>query len=217
MSLILEIIKLLKMTEVLPLFSTPLYRSKISIDNQSLFDRISSEKFVDTDNNKFSKRTLNTNLLLEKEYEDIYKLVVSHLNNFVYKKLNLDCILKCNCSWALIGAKGSVTDLHLHPNAIFSGIYYVKSNKDNGHLHFSVPQSTPTYCSSTVQIESKQFNYLNAKAYAMEALTGDIFIFPSHMYHNVTENKSSEERCAISFNFFVYDLYCGDPTAQLKL
>ena len=47
------------MTTIHPLFSTPLYQSAISIDNEELYNRICQENFVDTNKNVKSKRTVN--------------------------------------------------------------------------------------------------------------------------------------------------------------
>lgn len=205
------------MSNIFPVFSVPLYQSKISIDNKNLYDRICRENFIDTNKNVKSKRTVNQNILLEHSYQDIYTEIKSCLHQFVHSELKLSCNLKCVCSWAVLGETGSITHNHLHTNSVFSGIYYVKSNKDNGDLMFSVPQTHNTFCNSVIELEPTEYNILNSKSWKFVPESGEIYIFPSHMYHGVTENKSSETRCCIAFNFFIDGMFSSDPTSQLHV
>ena len=205
------------MTTIHPLFSTPLYQSAISIDNEELYNRICQENFVDTNKNVKSKRTVNQNILLEDSYQDIYTEIKSCLQHFVHSELKLSCSLKCVCSWAVLGETGSITHNHLHTNAVFSGIYYVRSAKDNGDLIFSVPQTHNTFCNSVVELEPTEYNIFNSKSWKFVPESGQIYIFPSHMYHGVSENKSSETRCCIAFNFFIDGMFSSDPTSQLHV
>jgi uncharacterized protein (TIGR02466 family) len=205
------------MSVVYPLFSLPLYTSSISIDNARLYNCILSEKFLNTNKNKNSKRTEHQNILLQPNYSEIYAEILQSFEDYSLNYLKINSKFKCVCSWAVLGERGSITSNHLHPNSVFSGIYYVKSNKDNGDLLFSVPQTHNTFCNSVIELQPFEFNTLNSKTWKITPNTGDIFIFPSHMYHGVSENKSDEIRCCISFNFFIDGMFSSEPTSQLNV
>lgn len=205
------------MTLLHPLFSIPVYQSKIEFDNNELLNKVLSSELVCTNKNSNCKRTVNQDILLDANYSDLYDKILEKFYDYVYKQLKLDCKFKCVCSWAVVGNRGSITDNHLHPNSIFSGIYYIKSNKDNGDLIFSVPQTHNTISNSVMEMEVTDYNIFNSKVWKFTPHTGDIFIFPSHLYHGVSENKSDEIRCGISFNFFVDGKVSTDPTSKLNV
>jgi|TARA_Y100001951_G_C11253555_1_gene247961 uncharacterized protein (TIGR02466 family) len=101
--------------------------------------------------------------------------------------------------WANINPPGGYNMPHVHPNSLFSGVYYVKTPPNCGRLicndprpgvHHSMPTKkegdVPKYLWREVQLDPKENRAI---------------IFNSWLWHTVHPNKSTEPRISVSFNF----------------
>lgn len=99
-----------------------------------------------------------------------------------------------NC-WININSINSYNKPHVHQQSIFSGVYYVKTNKDAGHITFN-NQSDRDFILQTFTDQTKytvsDINY--------DAVVGRVVIFPSWTQHSVSMNLSNEDRISIAFN-----------------
>ena len=101
--------------------------------------------------------------------------------------------------WANINPPGGSNNPHLHPNSLFSGVYYVKSQPESGRLKIYDPRST----SQMVMPIKKPGNpgrdmWRDA---TLDPVMGRIIMFPSWLWHSVEENQSDDIRISVSFNF----------------
>ena len=158
-------------------------------------------------------------ILLEDGFENLRSIVESGLETYIRQFLCYDeeVKLKHASSWITIGLPGSRTQQHMHTNSIYSGVLYLKSIKGSGDLYFALSETIPTFSSSTLRPKTKEITIYNATSYQREPKTGDLFIFPSHLYHGVTENISGENRCALAFNYFLEGNIATDHTNYLIL
>jgi uncharacterized protein (TIGR02466 family) len=105
-------------------------------------------------------------------------------------------IAPANC-WANINSKYASNKIHDHANCLFSGVYYLKTPKDCGHLMFYDPRSAKSF----YKPQTKQYTAYTADAVAHMAEAGLLLIFPSWLKHGVEPNLSDEDRISISFNY----------------
>jgi len=189
-----------------PLFSVPLYHANVSgyINDVIDFDNLPLEEFS-TATQYNSIVSINQNILTVDKFSNIRSIIESVMEEYVYDKLNIskNVKLKLICSWMLIGSPGSKTYRHSHTNSLFSGIFYIKSEKESGDIIFSADSSRMTFASPTINPNVENFNIYNSLNWKISPKTNDIIIFPSHLLHEVTENKSNTNRCAIAFNYFL--------------
>jgi uncharacterized protein (TIGR02466 family) len=200
---------------VFPLFSIPVYKTNVSgYENDVIeFDNLSSDEFyLNEYTTKQSIITNNQNILLDSKFSNLKSIIDEAVEDYVFGLLKLPrhIKLKCVCSWIVLGYPGSVTKPHIHINSVFSGIFYLKSEENSGDLVFSVPPTYNTYATSTIFPVPVEFNMYNSTSWSIKPKTNDIIIFPSHLDHSVTENKSGEVRAALAFNYFVV----GDVSYQ---
>ena len=59
-------------------------------------------------------------------------------------------------------------------------------------------------------------NQYNLDLFAVEPVSGDLVIFPSHVEHMVTHNETNTERYSLAFNLFARG-HVGAGTSQIKL
>jgi len=205
---------------VLPLFSAPIYTANVkNYENDVLdldnIDESDYNVFVRT-GNMLSK---NQNILLEPKFSEIRHHVDTAMKDYFYNVLMVDPRVKLNlvCSWIVIGNNNSVTPKHIHQNSIFSGTFYIKSEEGAGDLILTTPKSSTTCLPPAVSPTLMGVNIFNTKTWHLEPKTGDIVIFPSHVYHEVSPNKSGQYRSCIAFNYYVSGLISDDETEVLFL
>ena len=93
--------------------------------------------------------------------------------------------------WSQIHLPNQSTTLHDHivrenisRSPVFSGVYYLQADSKSGYFVFQYSKDRVTYNRWKIKPE-----------------VGKFILFPSHIDHFVTRNKSSKNRVSISFNF----------------
>ena len=109
------------------------------------------------------------------------------------KKLNNIKILNM---WSVINGKNTFNTKHNHPNSYFSSAYYVKTNKNSGHIKFFDPKEVKTMYSPALG----ELNEFSTNIVRIKPEEGKLLLFPSYLHHSVEENLSDEDRIVISFN-----------------
>lgn len=99
--------------------------------------------------------------------------------------------------WVNINKKYDYNTSHIHPNAIISGIYYLKVPKNSGDIVFHHPSPYMHL------IEHASVNKYNNGTYTYTPKEGDLFLFSPYLNHEVTQNLTEDEddeRISIAFN-----------------
>lgn len=106
--------------------------------------------------------------------------------------------LKMSDCWINIMPQGVNHSLHLHPNSVVSGTYYVATPKGCAGLKFEDPRMSCFMAAPPRRTEAAPHNrpYIT---YPAEA--GHILLFESWLRHEVTSNPLKAERISISFNY----------------
>lgn len=98
--------------------------------------------------------------------------------------------------WLNKNGPGDFNKAHIHPNAILSGAYYVRTPENSGNIEFYDP--VPARLMNVYPV--KTHKRINAQAAEYKAREGLLVIFPSWLQHAVQPNKSDEFRVSLSFN-----------------
>lgn len=98
--------------------------------------------------------------------------------------------------WAIINAPGASNRAHIHPEALWSGVYYVKAEADAGNIEFTDPRTANLM--RQPRFSSRPGICDPAKMFTPTA--GRMLIFPSWLYHMVHPNFSGQDRVIVSFN-----------------
>lgn len=204
-----------------PLFPTPVAIFEISDFENTFVDveNYNEDEFFPNPKQENVLNHVSHEILLEDGFEDLRSIIESGLETYIrdFLCIDNDVKLKHASSWITIGLPGSVTNQHMHLNSVYSGILYLKSIEGSGDLYFSLSETIPTFSSTTVRPKTSNINIFNATSYKREPKTGDLFIFPSHLNHGVTQNVSSENRCALAFNYFLEGPISTEHTNYLVL
>ena len=131
-----------------------------------------------------------------------YKPLVDELFRMVYQVFNeefLDGEPKLGNMWANINPPGGYNKPHIHPNSLFSGVYYVKTPPNSGRLICNDPRPGIQTCMPNRkkgQPPKHLWREVNLQPQENRAI-----MFNSWLWHTVEPNKSNEDRISVSFNF----------------
>jgi hypothetical protein len=98
--------------------------------------------------------------------------------------------------WFQQYSKDDTHDWHIHGHN-FTGVYYVKAEKNCGNIVFH-NSSDREFALQTYVAKPNQFSMTNVN---YEPVVGKVLVFPSWLQHSVDSNMSNTDRISISFQF----------------
>ena len=196
----------MKNYQIYKLFATPVFHFRVENYqelNKELENYILNLKKKDEKGQKKSNaggwHSHNFNLTnditakkIAKIFEKFYKKVIINEMGWKYdsNRVNIEGM------WSIINKKGSFNIQHNHPNAYLSSAYYVRHPEKSGSIKFFDPREQKSIRYPKI----KKYGELSAATVEIAPKEGDLLIFPSYLYHAVTENLSEQDRIIISFN-----------------
>jgi len=110
-------------------------------------------------------------------------------------QLNLPPVQLYN-TWININPPKTYIDSHTHDNALFSGVYYIKTPENCGNIVFKRMDNARYF----MPILSGPNSFLSTRS-EVRSKEGLLLIFPAWLHHQVLLNNSKEDRISMSFNF----------------
>jgi uncharacterized protein (TIGR02466 family) len=101
--------------------------------------------------------------------------------------------------WANINPPGGMNRAHIHPNSLWSGVYYVKAPKNSGQLKVEDPRSVALMVRPRMKKDKPPQRVWREASY--DPKPGRLIMFPSWLNHCVDPNESNDIRISVSFNF----------------
>ena len=139
-----------------------------------------------------------TNMNKKKEYNPLTRELFN-MQAEIYQKEHLDLKPVLGNMWANINYPGCFNRPHIHPNSLFSGVYFIKTPQKSGNLMVYDPRpgiqmSMPSRKKEQLQPELwREIHY--------EPVAGRCLMFPAWLWHEVKPNQSNDTRISVSFNF----------------
>jgi len=190
-----EVLKL----NVIPLFPSPLGIIDIIEDCSNLKKIITNYDFEPTTGSTskacFITKDLNILESFPKEkniilnYFEIYKNYVLKLDNQKFKMTT---------SWGTKTEPGGYSQFHNHQNCTYSGVFYF-DEMSGGNIEF---ESYGIYPQQILLNNPTEWNTFNSKSWMLTSKKNMLLLFPSYLYHRITENTSLKNRYSLAFNFF---------------
>jgi len=139
-----------------------------------------------------------TNMNELPEYKKLVD-VLYEAQRTIYEQEHLDSEPYLGNMWANINPPGGLNRAHMHPNALWSGVYYVKAHPDSGHLKVDDPRAAASM--SRPRQKSGPTPSRLWRETSFEPKAGRLIMFPAWLTHCVDPNKSNDNRISVSFNF----------------
>jgi uncharacterized protein (TIGR02466 family) len=135
----------------------------------------------------------------QKEEYNVLTKELFNMQEEIFKKEFLTQKPVLGNMWANINYPGNANRPHLHPNSLFSGVYWVKAPEKSGNLMLYEPRPG-AQCVMPNRKEGKLPPELWREVH-YSPRAGMIVMFPAWLWHEVKPNESNDTRISVSFNF----------------
>ena len=137
--------------------------------------------------NKYNKPVFN-NL-----YSTIFKLAGKFSSIY-----NLHKPIKYGSAWININPQYSYNTAHTNPRTAISALFFIQVPKNSGQIIFRRPEKLVGY------LEDKDihtYNNFNASLQVFTPKPNQLFLFPSWIEYEVSQNLSKQDRVSLAVNF----------------
>ena len=139
-------------------------------------------------------------LLNNKTLASLKKFIMKKAKEYVRDVLEIKDDIYITQSWSTINTTNAFHKPHQHPNTFISLVYYAQCK--DGSIFFDLDTTSIRECFN-FQYTINKYNIYNSQNWAIPVQTGDVVLFPGHIRHGSTPNRSPEPRIAIGTNFFI--------------
>ena len=139
-----------------------------------------------------------TDMNRKEEYNVLTKELFN-MQDEIFQKEHLTLKPVCGNMWANINYPGNSNRPHLHPNSLFSGVYWVKAPEKSGDLMLYEPRPG-VQCTMPNRKEGNLPPELWREVHYTPR-DGTAVMFPAWLWHEVKPNESNDIRISVSFNF----------------
>jgi len=139
-----------------------------------------------------------TDMNKKEEYNNLTKELFK-MQEEIFKKELLTQKPVLGNMWANINYKEGFNRPHLHPNSLFSGVYWIKAPENSGNLMLYEPRPG-VQCTMPNRKEGKLPPELWREVHYIPT-AGTVVMFPAWLWHEVRPNQSNDIRISVSFNF----------------
>ena len=139
-----------------------------------------------------------TDMNKKEEYNPLTRELFN-MQEEIYQKENLNRNPVCGNMWANINYSKCYNRPHIHPNSLFSGVYFVKTPKNSGNLVLYDPR--PGVQMTMPDRKDIKLSPELWREIHYEPKAGRCIMFPSWLWHEVKPNQSNDIRISVSFNF----------------
>jgi len=192
--------------KVYTLFSKVFYNTNLNLNDNELkevvkvldniYTKNSYEHYAthhNMDRNKLSQASIRKNVL--DDLPILKNLIINEFNIFKNDVLKYERNdFKITTSWISKSIKGQSSEYHNHNNCMYSGIFYVQTDKNSGGISFENFENTRFLLNPT------EHNLYNCKEIVINPVNNTLIFFPSEIHHKVLLNNSDIVRYAIAFN-----------------
>ena len=181
-------------------FPTSVFGKDIQLDNNKLAQDIINWSNQDPGVAKTNVKGWHstTDMASKPEYQPLVNELMI-MSKDIFKEEWLDREPVLGNMWANINPKEGSNQPHIHPNSLFSGVYYVKSNPQAGRLKIYDPRPGIQMV-MPVRKEGQPPKHLWRDA-NLDPIPGRLIMFPAWLWHSVEPNQSNDIRISVSFNF----------------
>ena len=187
--------------EIIPFHALPIYKESTSfVLNEEEKEVIVDGEFRKALSEKGNAVSYSADVLEHLKLQRVKTFILSRFDNYVTQHLQIKNHFYLTQSWTAINHKGDAHHSHIHPNTVFSCVYYVQAN--SGDLQIKMPLSRIQE-GYNVSYKILQQNIFNCRTINLSVKTGDIVIFPGWCEHKALPNEDDAPRIILGTNYFL--------------
>ena len=186
--------------KIINIFRQDIYAFPMALDTKDLIDYIYNLKQNDKGRKVSNLGGWQSNDLdlSDKKLESLCIQIQIHSKHFL-KHLNLKGKFSLGNMWANVNGYKDSNEMHVHPNSVISGVYFLKASKKQGSLRFvsNYNYELNACYNSFIENPLPQNNSL----FDINPEDNTLILFPSYLKHYVLPNmEKDKDRISISFN-----------------
>jgi uncharacterized protein (TIGR02466 family) len=185
---------------MIDIFNISIYKKNLNLNNKKLLRYILTLKKQSKGRNKSNPtgwQSFDLNLtqpIFSKLNKEITEYFLQYINQILLKNN-----FKISNMWANVNGYKDYNLMHYHPNAVVSGVYYLKVPENSGNIFFVNPASQLIETSWDECIE--RYTTQNSPFVKVNPIEGQLILFPSWLQHGVEPNLNKKQnRVSLSFN-----------------
>ena len=187
--------------ELIPFHALPIYKeSSDFILNKDEMDIIVGGEFRQALSKQGNAISKSAEVLEDKGLQRVKTHILTVFNDYVVNHLQIQNQFYLTQSWTAINQKGDAHHSHIHPNCVFSCVYYVQANSGDLQIKMPISRIQEGY---NVSYKVLQQNIFNSRTINLSVKTGDIVIFPGWCEHQALPNEDDEPRIILGTNYFL--------------
>ena len=200
--------------DVLGIFATPIAKQDnflLEEDCIRLADICATLEYYKKTAEIKSYRSEDRNVL-GKYFPEIKTSIETLFTDFAYNTLAVKqtCEFKLMSSWGTMTPPGGMSNRHSHCNSFWSGVLYLSN--DTSPILFHREKS------ATIVLDVDTITEYSSNEVAHTPSMGQVVFFPSHLTHQVSRNRSNEDRFSIAFNILPNGIFgLHDSTAHISV
>jgi len=196
--------------EIFTLFPTPLYTYKaenqeyidIQEELKTVVDKLYDEEhWAQNPNWSASSQYLSNkgnfieHLLQQENLKLTGEFIMNHCVNYM-AAMDVKPVFKAamNSSWLTLNKPGISSHIHDHGNAHISGVYWYKTNGNDGDIVFR---------NTVKELKCNPIGSSIAHENSFPPEQGRLILFPGFLDHSVRENRTDNDRISLSFNILL--------------
>ena len=181
-------------------FPTIIYAENLKLDTNKMAKDIIQSSKEDPGITKTNVKGWHSETNMQEKPE--YKPLVDELFKMAHIIFNEEFLERgpiLGNMWANINGPGGYNKPHVHPNALFSGVYYIKTPPNCGRLICQDPRPGIQTCMPTRK-KGQPPKHLWRDVH-LQPQENRAIVFPAWLWHSVEPNESNDIRISVSFNF----------------
>ena len=187
--------------ELIPFHALPIYKeSSDFILNKDEMDVIVGGEFRQALSKQGNAISKSAEVLEDERLLRLKTHILTVFNDYVTNHLQIQNQFYLTQSWTAINQKGDAHHSHIHPNCIFSCVYYVQANSGDFQIKMPMSRIQEGY---NISYNVLQKNIFNCRTINLQVKTGDIVIFPGWCEHQALPNEDDSPRIILGTNYFV--------------
>ncbi|WP_066377811.1 MULTISPECIES: TIGR02466 family protein [unclassified Anabaena] len=191
------------------LFFTPIYGFKLNLSESYIAELIHESHQLYREQGIYQEYRSTRDAFQSKDdihhhplFKEFFDVIVQAFSEVVCKDYQIEVADRqkffVKKAWVNVNPTGGYNVVHNHPNAFFSGVYYLQADQDSGEIAFLNPVSEQGLTMPHELIH--QSSIYTSDRYFYSPRKDLLLLFPSYINHYVHPNKSSEDRICVAFN-----------------
>ena len=188
--------------EMIPFHALPIYKEStdFKLNDVEKTEIMLGGEFRKALSDKGNAISKSAEVLENEKLQRIKNFILDKFENFVINHLQIENQFYLTQSWTAVNHKANAHHLHLHPNTVFSCVFYAQANSGDFQIKMPMSRIQEGY---NFSYKVLQQNIFNSRTYNASVKTGDIIIFPGWLEHQALPNEDDAPRIIIGTNYFI--------------